>query len=164
MVFGTLHTAEGNARSTAIKIVAKANSLDLDIKTHEFPITDSDYLLNNKLGKVPTFVGADGYVLSECIAIAIYRMSTLPFTHSTHPPHTHMMNYTYINTVIPVRILLLITYSQFLIPIYSPQPLPLFSRPQLTRKSHLPEREDHAPRKDQARLRLYPQMDVLRQR
>jgi elongation factor 1-gamma len=31
-----------------------------------------DYLKVNKLGKVPTFVGADGFVLSECIAIAVY--------------------------------------------------------------------------------------------
>lgn len=74
MTFGTLHTAAGNARSTAIKVVAKANNLDLEIKEHEFPITDSNYLLYNHLGKVPTFVGSDGYVLSECIAIAIYRM------------------------------------------------------------------------------------------
>lgn len=88
MVFGTLHTAEGNARTTAIKIVAKANNLDLDIKTHEFPITDSDYLLKvNKLGKVPTFIGADGYTLSECIAIAIYRTFTLLLTQiSVSPP------------------------------------------------------------------------------
>lgn len=34
-----------------------------------------EYLKYNKLGKVPTFVGADGYVLSECIAIAIYGTS-----------------------------------------------------------------------------------------
>jgi elongation factor 1-gamma len=32
-----------------------------------------DYLKLNKLGKVPTFEGADGFVLSECIAIAVYR-------------------------------------------------------------------------------------------
>lgn len=86
MVFGTLHTAEGNARSTAIKIVAKANNLDLDIKNHEFPITDSEYLSKyNKLGKIPTFIGADGYTLSECIAIAIYRMFALPLTLPSHP-------------------------------------------------------------------------------
>lgn len=29
----------------------------------------------NKLAKVPVFVGADGYVLTECIAIAIYGTS-----------------------------------------------------------------------------------------
>jgi glutathione S-transferase len=32
----------------------------------------TDYLKINKLGKVPTFVGADGYTLHECVAIAIY--------------------------------------------------------------------------------------------
>merc|ERR1711977_558566 len=32
----------------------------------------AEYLKINKLGKVPTFVGADGYTLHECIAIAIY--------------------------------------------------------------------------------------------
>lgn len=33
----------------------------------------TEYLKLNKLGKVPTFEGADGFVLSECIAIAVYR-------------------------------------------------------------------------------------------
>lgn len=33
----------------------------------------TEYLKLNKLGKVPTFEGSDGYVLSECMAIAIYR-------------------------------------------------------------------------------------------
>lgn len=32
-----------------------------------------DYRKLNKLGRVPTFQGSDGYVLSEVIAIAIYR-------------------------------------------------------------------------------------------
>ena len=82
--FGTLHTAAGNARSTAIKVVAKANNLELDIKEHTFPIDDANYLLVNHLGKVPTFVGADGYVLSECIAIAIYRMSNLTPPRAAH--------------------------------------------------------------------------------
>jgi len=31
-----------------------------------------EYKKVNPLGKIPTFVGADGFVLSECIAIAIY--------------------------------------------------------------------------------------------
>ena len=35
----------------------------------------TDYLKINKLGTVPSFVGADGYELTECIAIAIYSMS-----------------------------------------------------------------------------------------
>lgn len=29
----------------------------------------------NPLGQVPTFVGADGYVLTECMAIALYSES-----------------------------------------------------------------------------------------
>jgi hypothetical protein len=33
----------------------------------------------------------------------------------------------------------------------------------LTSDSHLPEREDHSPRKDKARLRLHLEVDVLRQ-
>jgi elongation factor 1-gamma len=36
----------------------------------------TDYLKLNKLGKVPTFEGADGYVLTECMAIAIYSTYT----------------------------------------------------------------------------------------
>lgn len=35
----------------------------------------TDYLKINKLGLVPSFVGADGYELTESIAIAIYSMS-----------------------------------------------------------------------------------------
>jgi len=34
-----------------------------------------EYKKLNKLGKVPTFEGADGYVLTECMAIAIYSKS-----------------------------------------------------------------------------------------
>ena len=32
----------------------------------------------NPLGQVPTFVGADGYVLTECIPITLYSMSQHP--------------------------------------------------------------------------------------
>jgi hypothetical protein len=39
----------------------------------------ADYLKLNKLGKVPTFEGADGFVLSECIAIAVYCKYPAPF-------------------------------------------------------------------------------------
>jgi len=53
--------------------VAKANNLDLEVVYVEpGPGASADYLKLNKLGKVPTFVGADGYTLSECMAIAIY--------------------------------------------------------------------------------------------
>jgi elongation factor 1-gamma len=67
---------QGNVRTTAILAVAKANNIDLDIVEVATP-PDSNYLLINKLGKIPSFQGADGYILSECMAIAIYRMSHL---------------------------------------------------------------------------------------
>ncbi|CAD0032166.1 unnamed protein product [Aureobasidium pullulans] len=64
--FGKLYTYPGNP----------ANSLNLDI-VHTEPAkgVETEYLKLNKLGKVPTFEGADGYVLTECIAIAIYLTS-----------------------------------------------------------------------------------------
>ena len=52
--------------------MAKANNLDLETVVVDTTNPTPEYLKYNKLGKVPTFVGADGYVLSECMAIAIY--------------------------------------------------------------------------------------------
>ena len=62
--------------------MAKANKLDLEeVETdvRKGPLS-TEYLKINKLGRVPSFVGADGYELTECIAIAIYSMLlvTLP--------------------------------------------------------------------------------------
>lgn len=55
--------------------MAKENKLDLDIvDTQPAKGVSTDYLKINKLGKVPSFVGADGYELTEAIAIAIYGM------------------------------------------------------------------------------------------
>ncbi|EON62153.1 elongation factor EF-1 gamma subunit [Coniosporium apollinis CBS 100218] len=73
MSFGKLYTYPGNPRSTAIRAVAKANDLDLEI-VHTEPAkgVSTDYLKLNKLGKVPTFEGKDGFILTECIAIAVY--------------------------------------------------------------------------------------------
>ncbi|KFY71067.1 hypothetical protein V499_08719 [Pseudogymnoascus sp. VKM F-103] len=73
MAFGKLYTSEGNPRSTAIKAVALANNIELEIVNEDPKQGVSDeYLKTNALGKIPTFVGTDGFVLSECIAIAIY--------------------------------------------------------------------------------------------
>lgn len=52
--------------------VAKANNLDLEIVKVDLENVTEEYKKINPLGKVPTFVGADGYTLFECIAIAIY--------------------------------------------------------------------------------------------
>ncbi|KAJ2900175.1 Elongation factor 1-gamma 1 [Zalerion maritima] len=72
MTFGKLYTYAGNPRSTAIKAVAKANNVELEIIEIDTISPTPELLAANKLGKVPTFEGADGYTLSECIAIAIY--------------------------------------------------------------------------------------------
>lgn len=63
--------------------MAKANKLDLEIVETDItkgPLS-TEYLKLNKLGFIPSFVGADGYELTECIAIAIYSTS-LPFTYA----------------------------------------------------------------------------------
>jgi glutathione S-transferase len=67
--------------------VAKANKLELDVVTVDTANPTAEYLKYNKLGKVPTFVGSDGYVLSECIAIAIYRES-IPKADCAHQAST----------------------------------------------------------------------------
>jgi elongation factor 1-gamma len=64
---------QGNPRSSAILAVAKANNVELEVvETEPQKGLSAEYLKLNKLGKVPTFVGADGYTLHEAIAIAIY--------------------------------------------------------------------------------------------
>jgi elongation factor 1-gamma len=65
-----------NPRSTAIRAVAKANGLDLDIVEVDTTKPSAEFLKANPLSKVPTFTGADGYTLTECMAIAIYSKFT----------------------------------------------------------------------------------------
>jgi hypothetical protein len=79
---------QSNPRTTAVRVVAAANKLDLElVPTETGASAPADFLKYNKLGKIPTFVGADGYVLSECIAIAIYGESCS--THDDHGPKTN---------------------------------------------------------------------------
>ena len=73
MAFGTLFTIGGdNPRSIAIKAVAKANGLDLNIVEVDSSKPSIEHLKAHKLGKVPAFLGEDGFALSEAIAVAIY--------------------------------------------------------------------------------------------
>ncbi|KAL2135342.1 hypothetical protein VTI74DRAFT_8868 [Chaetomium olivicolor] len=72
MAFGKLYTYQGNPRSTAIRAVAKANNLELEEVETDTTKPTEEFLKANPLHKVPTFVGADGFVLTECIAIAVY--------------------------------------------------------------------------------------------
>lgn len=74
MSFGKLYSYSGNPRTTSLRVVAKENNLDLEfVETVPANGVSTEYLKLNKLGKVPTFEGADGFVLSECLAIAVYR-------------------------------------------------------------------------------------------
>jgi elongation factor 1-gamma len=62
-------------------VLAKENGLDIETVLEDTGSgVSQDYLKLNPLGKVPTFQGEDGFVLSECIAIAIYRESYCPLS------------------------------------------------------------------------------------
>lgn len=52
--------------------MAKANNVDLKIVIADTTKPSVEHLKANGLGKIPAFLGEDGYALSECIAIAIY--------------------------------------------------------------------------------------------
>ena len=89
---------QGNPRTTSLLAVAKENGLDLEFVETKPTEASAEYLKLNKLGKVPTFEGADGYVLSEAIAIAVYCKFPPPRFLPT-PPRQRMRH---IYTVIPV--------------------------------------------------------------
>ncbi|KAI9653588.1 MAG: hypothetical protein M1831_005970 [Alyxoria varia] len=73
MSFGKLYSFIPNARSIGILAAAKDNKLDLElVETKPSDGVSTDYQKLNKLGRVPTFVGTDNYVLTECLAIAVY--------------------------------------------------------------------------------------------
>ncbi|KAK5372603.1 elongation factor EF-1 gamma subunit [Exophiala xenobiotica] len=72
MSFGKLYGFKDNARSTALLVVAKENKLDIELVETRPPNVDTEYLKLNPLARVPTFVGANGFILTESIAIAIY--------------------------------------------------------------------------------------------
>jgi len=72
MSFGKIYGLEDNPRTTACRIIAKANELDLEL-AKVIPGTQTpEYLKINPLAKIPAFAGANGFVLTECIAIAVY--------------------------------------------------------------------------------------------
>ncbi|KAJ4320420.1 elongation factor EF-1 gamma subunit [Neodidymelliopsis sp. IMI 364377] len=76
MSFGKIYSYSGNPRTTSLLAVAKENGLDIEfVATEPAKGVSTEYLKLNKLGKVPTFEGADGFVLSETIAIAVYLAS-----------------------------------------------------------------------------------------
>ena len=53
-------------------MLAKANNLDIEIIETVPPTKELEYLKLHPLDKVPTFVGANDWVLTEVMAISIY--------------------------------------------------------------------------------------------
>ncbi|KAF8427275.1 elongation factor EF-1 gamma subunit [Tirmania nivea] len=76
MVFGKLYGVETNPRTIPLRVVAKVNNLEIDFVGVDFPVS-AEYLKINPVGKIPAFVGSNGFVLTECIAIAIYFIPVL---------------------------------------------------------------------------------------
>ncbi|KAL4918033.1 hypothetical protein BDW62DRAFT_182216 [Aspergillus aurantiobrunneus] len=77
MAFGKLYGRPDNTRTISILVAAKHNDLELKlVETQANPDADfnkSDaYTKLQPLGKIPAFEGANGFTLSEVIAIAVY--------------------------------------------------------------------------------------------
>ncbi len=73
-----LSVPQENARSTVLLAVAKENNLEVELVETKPPVQDLEYFKLNPLGRIPTFVGANGYILTETMAIAVYCMSSPP--------------------------------------------------------------------------------------
>ncbi|KAI5240582.1 elongation factor 1 gamma [Aureobasidium subglaciale] len=68
-----LYTYKGGPRSIGILAVAHAIDFDIElVETNPQVGLSEEYLKLNRLGKTPTFVGSDGTVLTECMAIALH--------------------------------------------------------------------------------------------
>ncbi|KAJ5600319.1 elongation factor 1 gamma domain-containing protein [Penicillium hetheringtonii] len=77
MSFGKLYGLPTNPRTISVLVAAKHNDLDLElVETQPNAEANSSaaYRKIHPLGKIPAFEGANGYTLSEAIAIAIYGM------------------------------------------------------------------------------------------
>ncbi|CAI6332015.1 unnamed protein product [Periconia digitata] len=82
MSLGTFYTRNPNPRSYGIIAVAKILGLEIDVKNLDYKNKDDQQKLHrlNSLDQVPVFVGSDDFVLTECIAIALYVTSHVPTT------------------------------------------------------------------------------------
>ncbi|KAF3058614.1 Beta-lactamase-like protein 2 [Daldinia childiae] len=74
MALGTLYIHHPSARTPAILAIAKEYGIELEIvhaDTHGGENYDK-LIKFNSLAQIPVFVGPDGFVLTECIPIALY--------------------------------------------------------------------------------------------
>lgn len=70
-----------HCRTIGVKAAAKENNVELIYKVQ--PRTPEHLVVSN-LGKVPAFVGEDGFKLYECIAIAIYSKFEMSISRRKH--------------------------------------------------------------------------------
>lgn len=68
---------QDNPRTISILVAAKANDVELELVNTKGDSSDAfnksaEYTKLSPLGKIPAFEGANGYTLSEVIAIAVY--------------------------------------------------------------------------------------------
>ncbi|KAJ5180277.1 eEF1-gamma domain-containing protein [Penicillium capsulatum] len=75
MAFGKLYGLPDNGRTLSILVAAKHNDLELELvntQANASANSSAEYRKVQPLGKIPAFEGANGFTLSEAIAIAIY--------------------------------------------------------------------------------------------
>ncbi|RYC58647.1 hypothetical protein CHU98_g7561 [Xylaria longipes] len=72
--FGKIYSYPNNLRVNRALIMADMNGLEIEIPPFTMRETNTtpEFLSKFALGKVPTFEGADGFCLSESVAIATY--------------------------------------------------------------------------------------------
>ncbi|RAL02772.1 putative translation elongation factor eEF-1 subunit gamma [Aspergillus ibericus CBS 121593] len=80
MSFGKIYGLPENGRTIATLVAAKANDVEVELVKTEPNSTaafnqSAEYTKLSPLGKIPAFEGANGYTLSESIAIAVYLTS-----------------------------------------------------------------------------------------
>lgn len=62
---------------------------------------DMEYFKLNALGRVPTFVGANGFILTETMAIAVYRACIL-FSSSRNDEPYYLHSYPCLNILLTI--------------------------------------------------------------
>ncbi|KAL4885425.1 glutathione S-transferase [Aspergillus karnatakaensis] len=70
MPFGEIYGAQDNPRTLPSLVAAKELGLELTLRAPN--VSSEEYLKLNPQGLIPTFVGADGFVLTESTAILTY--------------------------------------------------------------------------------------------
>ena len=106
-------TLQNNGRTIAALVAAKANDVEVELVETEANANaefnkSAEYLKLSPLGKVPAFEGANGYTLSESIAIAVYGMyfdffflvKDLPRLYYLVCPPLDMMSEFYSNKIV----------------------------------------------------------------